>query len=279
MREAQPSRTAALVALWRALAHDGHTSIPHFDDATASAQLPPCFARVYAHLTRRPLTGRAGQQFAQAIDLMVLRTLRLDAVVTDAVARGVRQVVLLGAGLDGRAYRMASLRDAVVFEVDHAATQAYKIARAHQLKPSCARVAFVAVDFERDVALQRALSAAGHDASVPTVWIWEGVVMYLTPAAMHTTLRALAACSAPSSTLAVHYHTQLRSALASALLRAWSEPQIHALSAAQLASALASVGFAVESDDAAPQWAAQFGGSAPATFELARSTRIAVAVA
>src|SRR5207244_5763641 len=112
-------------------------------------------------------------------DLMALRTSAIDAAVRDALAAGATQLVILGAGYDGRAWRMSELAGVKVFEVDHPATQGDKRAHLAELPPATGVVTFVAVDFERE-SLGAALDRAGHDRSSPTCWIWEGVVMYLT---------------------------------------------------------------------------------------------------
>ncbi len=110
----------------------------------------------------------------------------------DALARmidaGVRQYVVLGAGLDTFAYRNPWAGRLRVFEVDHPATQAWKrtklAAAGIALPPD---LAFAPVDFER-VALRDGLAAAGFDADVPAFFSWLGVSMYLTAETIRTTL-------------------------------------------------------------------------------------------
>jgi methyltransferase (TIGR00027 family) len=106
-----------------------------------------------------------------------------------AVERGVRQVVVLGAGLDTIAYRGA-LGDRVrIFEVDHPATQDWKrqrLAAAAIAHPST--LTFAPVDFERET-LAEALSAAGFDPSQASFFSWLGVVPYLSETAAFGTLR------------------------------------------------------------------------------------------
>ncbi|AKU14834.1 class I SAM-dependent methyltransferase [Luteipulveratus mongoliensis] len=107
-------------------------------------------------------------------------------VVDRAVAAGTTQVVILGAGLDTTAYRpVAPPR---VFEVDHPSTQEWKQAQLAQvgLEPT-SDVAYVGVDFERESFLER-LIASGYDASLPAVYLWLGVVPYLTASAIAETL-------------------------------------------------------------------------------------------
>ncbi|WP_153348865.1 class I SAM-dependent methyltransferase [Nocardia aurantia] len=108
-----------------------------------------------------------------------------------AVAAGVRQAVILGAGLDTFAYRNPhpGLR---VFEVDHPATQAWK--REHLAASGIdlpERLTFVPVDFETDTLATR-LAAAGFSRTDPAVFVWLGVVFYLTPDAARATLEYIA---------------------------------------------------------------------------------------
>ncbi|MFD7841744.1 class I SAM-dependent methyltransferase [Nocardia sp. NPDC059764] len=116
--------------------------------------------------------------------------------VAEAVAAGVRQVVILGAGLDTFAYRNPhpSLR---VFEVDHPATQAWKRQRLTESGIDLPdRLTFVPVDFETD-SLATRLEAAGFVRTDPAVFVWLGVVFYLTPDAARTTLEYIAGQSEP----------------------------------------------------------------------------------
>ena len=121
------------------------------------------------------------------VDHVSLRTAAIDDSVSASVAAGCEQLVILGAGLDGRAWRLEALRDVEVFEVDHPATQAEKRRRVARLAPRAREVRFVAVDFERQRLADR-LAAAGHDATRATCWIWEGVTPYLVAPAIESTL-------------------------------------------------------------------------------------------
>jgi methyltransferase (TIGR00027 family) len=142
---------------------------------------------------------------------VALRTVAIDAEVRrfmDGADRSVsgrseRQLVILGAGADSRAHRLDALRGARVFEVDHPDTQAEKQQRASRL-PRLAQLTYVPVDFERDT-LDAALVNAGFDRAKPTFVIWEGVTMYLTPAAFLGTLRVLRGLLPQRSALAMTY--------------------------------------------------------------------------
>lgn len=106
-----------------------------------------------------------------------------------AVGRGVRQVVVLGAGLDTFALRNPHAdRGLRVWEVDHPATQSWKRDRLRDIGiRTPAGLTFAAVDFEVDDLAER-LAATGVDRDSPIVYLWLGVVPYLTAAAIASTL-------------------------------------------------------------------------------------------
>ena len=109
-----------------------------------------------------------------------------------AIEKGVRQILVLGAGLDTFAYRLEAIRDLRVFELDHPATQAEKrrrLTEARIAEPS--HLSYVAHDFE-DGSMKAALKAAGFDPDRRTFVIWLGVTPYLTREALFATLSELA---------------------------------------------------------------------------------------
>ena len=193
----------------------------------------------------------------------------------DAITAGATQLVILGAGYDGRAWRMAELAGVKVFEVDHPATQTDKRARVAELPAANGIVSFVSIDFERE-SLDSVLDRAGHDRSAPTCWIWEGVVMYLTRDAMRATLADVAERSAPGSTLIVNYHTAHRRLFARLVFRLIGEPQISAWTREEMAADLRSARFVVREDSGMTDWNQRF-AKAEAKVERGAYMRIAVA--
>jgi methyltransferase (TIGR00027 family) len=119
----------------------------------------------------------------------IVRTKVIDDAVTDAVSTA-SQWVLLGAGYDTRAYRLAALAGHRVFEVDHPATQAVKRAVIGRLGLAGGQVTYVPVDFEHDDLASR-LTAAGFDRAAPAGFVWEGVTNYLTSDAVDATLTVI----------------------------------------------------------------------------------------
>ena len=123
---------------------------------------------------------------------IAVRTRFAEDALAAAVARGVRQLVVLGAGLDTYAYRNSGPHRLRVFEVDHPATQAWKreqLAKAAIEVP--AALTFAPVDFERDT-LADGLAAAGFDPAQQTFFTWLGVTPYLTESAVFATLGFIA---------------------------------------------------------------------------------------
>jgi methyltransferase (TIGR00027 family) len=225
------SRTAVMVCQGRAAA-DGLIAPGRFADPTAWTLLRDD-ERV---AVRRVRDGDQPRAWRERVDfetvravagMMVPRTVAID----DAVrAHPTPQLVILGAGLDGRAWRMPELAGTAVFEVDQPATQRDKRDRAAAL-PGNAPV-FVPVDFGEEE-LGRALAVKGHHAAEPTTWIWEGVVPYLTEAEVTATIAEIAAGSAPGSRLIVNFQTPMTYArvgrlVARALMASTGRPSVWA---------------------------------------------------
>jgi methyltransferase (TIGR00027 family) len=214
----EASRTAILVCQGRALAH-GRLAVGRFEDATAEQLLrPPERAAVQRARADVPPRGWADRIEFETLnanaEVMVPRTVAID----DAVrGRSNPQLVILGAGLDGRAWRMPELGSVDVFEVDHPASQQDKRERSSALRPLARSMHFVPVDFNRD-ALGPALAAAGHQQGEATTWIWEGVVPYLSRAEVEETVNVIAERSAAGSRLVVNYQVPSVSAWLGRLL-------------------------------------------------------------
>jgi methyltransferase (TIGR00027 family) len=146
------------------------------------------------------------QLFAGHHAYVLARTRYLDDFLLDALDPEVRQVLILGAGFDSRAYRFADrLEGTRVFEVDHPATSAIKRKKVHTTFGGVpAHVTLVPVDFNRD-RLNDALARAGFRAGVRSVVLWEGTVPYLSAAAVDETLRFVASTCGAGSRLIFDY--------------------------------------------------------------------------
>ena len=202
--EPSASRTAAYMALFRALESRRSPRARLFDDpyaprflpgglrvAAAAARIPPVRAGICRYIDGRWPGARTSA---------VGRTGAIDALIEQAVRDGAGQVVFLGAGYDTRALRLPALEAVMVFELDQAPMIASKDAA---LEAPAGRVERVEIDFATDPVIET-LERAGYDRGAPVCFVWEGVTNYLTAEAVDATLRAVAA-TAPGSRLIFTY--------------------------------------------------------------------------
>ena len=169
-----------------------------FDDPYAAAFVA-AMPEAYADEAPRDETAKTiGARIALQV---VVRTKFYDDYLLAATADGVRQVVLLAAGLDCRAFRLAWPDDTSVFEVDLPEMLAFKEdVLAHTGENPAARRAAVAADLTAD--WPAALTWAGFDPSRPTAWLVEGLLVYLTADDAARLLTTVGELSAPGSRLA-----------------------------------------------------------------------------
>jgi methyltransferase (TIGR00027 family) len=137
-----------------------------------------------------------------AIDYQAVRTHYFDTYFAGAVAAGVRQVVILAAGLDSRAFRLEWPAGTTVYEIDQPQVVAYKTTTLESAgaAPTAERRT-VQVDLRDDWAT--ALTSAGFDPSQPTAWLAEGLLPYLPAEAQDRLFEILTGLSAPGSRVAV----------------------------------------------------------------------------
>jgi methyltransferase (TIGR00027 family) len=184
MQPGQPSRTALGAAVHRAV-HQVLERGRVFTDPLAVRILGPD-AEAAIRNAENDLSARRLRLF------IAVRSHFAEDALTAAVARGVRQLVVLGAGLDTYAYRSTFAESLRILEVDHPATQAWKRHRLAQAAiPVPGTLTFVPVDFERE-SLADGLAAAGFDPTRQTFFTWLGVVPYLTEQAALSTLAFIA---------------------------------------------------------------------------------------
>ena len=207
MRPDKPSQTALRVALARAiesrlpkkkrLCFDSHAK--YFLDAPSK--------RIYESWYLRKLYYFRSDRFMPGIiGSVMIRTQFLDDYLRKSVAKGIEQLVILGAGYDTRAYRLTELLDSVkVYEVDHPSTQERKISLLKQkLGTLPDHVTYVPIRFNSEDLIEN-LSAAGYRKKVKTVFIWEGVTYYLSLKAVDNTLQDVPKASANGSSIIFDY--------------------------------------------------------------------------
>src|SRR5208282_2875236 len=184
MQPEEPSRTALGAAAHRAV----HQVLEH-----GSIFPDPLAVRILgadAEAAVRDAENNPSRRFLRLF--IAVRTRFAEDALAAAVARGVRQLVVLGAGLDTYAYRNAFAESLHVFEVDHPATQAWKRQRLVDAAiPLPRTLTFAPIDFERET-LAGGLAAAGFDPAKQSFFTWLGVVPYLTEEAVWSTLAFIA---------------------------------------------------------------------------------------
>lgn len=261
-----------------------------FNDPYAFGLLPRSH-RTMVRLLRIPLLGPAllamrERQIPGIMGNLWCRTRFIDGAFREAVADGFEQFVMLGAGLDTRAYRLVGDADVVVFEVDHPATQTWKREAIGRLAPDHAsHVRFVPVDFDRDD-LRTAMTTAGFRAGTRTLFIWEGVTQYLADEAVDTTLRFVSDSARPGSRLVFTYvdravvdgsTTHPISAALRAELERHGEPWRFGIDPDRLTDFLDARGFDLVEDVGADDYRARYLEPVGRELDLFEGERVAVA--
>jgi methyltransferase (TIGR00027 family) len=188
MDEERPSMTAEGAAIMRAL-HQTLDDEPKILEDSISLSLVDAQSDIYK--ARVELLERLPQPTRLRLKAtFVMRSRYAEDCLAEAFGKGVRQYVLLGAGLDTFAYRQPSWASALrIFEVDHPGTQRGKRRRLVAASISVPdNVSFVPLDFEK-ISLATALSQARLDFGAATFFSMLGVSQYLTEAAFDQTLR------------------------------------------------------------------------------------------
>jgi methyltransferase (TIGR00027 family) len=187
MRMNMPSRTSQVVALTRA-----SLDRPHSQEGDPDAQRRLC----------KDMKFTAPDWVLPSIEA---RTRFVDDQVVRAISSGTRQIVICGAGYDDRAlrFRTSGVR---FFELDHPATQGDKARLLQSIGAGAQGVTLAETDFRRDDVGQ-VLHEAGHDARLPTLFICEGLLVYLDRRTCEALLAALARRAAAGSALVVSMAT------------------------------------------------------------------------
>jgi methyltransferase (TIGR00027 family) len=141
-------------------------------------------ARIGGQVKLYPRIPTAGDE--NIADMVAARTVHFDSVIARAIEH-VDQFVLMGAGYDTRAYGDLAASGVTVFEVDQANVQEHKRSMIAAAGIRCENVTFVSVDFSVDNLFSK-LAASGFDASRKTLFLWEGVSLYLSAEQVAATL-------------------------------------------------------------------------------------------
>ena len=207
MEKHQASRSAGIVAAHRAIESSKHAAERICYDPFASRFLPSGFTVIGKSEIPEETALNIFKNIVPGFhEFFLARTRYIDDCLQKCLSDGLEQLVILGAGFDSRAYRFEGLKNSIkVFEVDHPATQNAKKEKLYeifQMLPG--HVAYVPVDFH-ETNLQDSLSVSGYERHLKTLFIWEGVTMYVDPKAVDETLSFVSHNNGKGSSLIFDY--------------------------------------------------------------------------
>ncbi len=196
----------------------------------------------------------------QAISNVISRTRYAEDTLKKAFRQGVRQCVILGAGMDTFAFRHPEMmKELEVFEVDHPATQEFKLHRLAELEwEHPTKLHFIPVDFTKESLVTLLTRSSSYDPNVKSLFSWLGVVSYLSQEDIFATLRSIAVVASVGSIVVFNYadtntfipeklSPQMKEFLK--LLRKIGEPmKMSGFNPSRLAEDLKSLGFRLQED-------------------------------
>ena len=278
MKDNQASFTAMTVAYMRAY-HSKHATDKIFDDYLAYELIPTEKRALIEQdlIEQNRILGQqlknteyAALQSEQTITQELLRqaTSRLEGyfnsraryaedALKKAIKNGVKQYVILGAGMDTFAFRQPEMMEHLeMFEVDHPATQKFKLDRLAELGwKHPAKLHFISIDFTKESLTTALTSSSSYDPKVKTFFNWLGVTYFLTQEEVFTTFRSIREIAPANSTIVFDYldtdafipeksSPQMQKTLE--YLRKIGEPMITGFNPSTLAEELASLGFSLK---------------------------------
>lgn len=190
MTDTRASRSAQGVALIRAIETQRPAAERICTDPLARALIP---GGISYYLSKLAVDLGVFERMAPgAASFIAIRERYIDDLLIECLAQGCAQVVILGAGLDSRAFRIPGIERARVFEVDQAETQSLKRQRLRRvIDPIPPHISFISVDFNTQQLGQR-LAEGGYREQATTLFIWQGVTYFLTDQGVDSTLAFIA---------------------------------------------------------------------------------------
>jgi methyltransferase (TIGR00027 family) len=175
-------------------------------DPVASKLMGPFWSCLSGNgFIKRRLIQQLDREDTGVANWIVGRTRYIDDFLKMQIEEGIKQLVILGAGYDTRAYRIHKLEEVRIFELDHVASLKFKVARVRiALKSLPKNLVYVPIDFAAEK-LEAKLVQRIYDRSLKTLFIWEGVTMYLTAEAVNQTLAFIAGNAAKGSSVVFDY--------------------------------------------------------------------------
>jgi methyltransferase (TIGR00027 family) len=202
MKKKQSSTTAEGMAILRAIEAKRPESKRICYDPIARMLVPD----ISVFLSKLVIDSGLYERMAPgAVAFITARERYIDDFLKACLNEGLDQVVILGAGFDTRAYRTAGIEKTRVFEIDHPDTQAEKLKRLKKvINPLPGNVTYVPVDFNTQTLAERLLTS-GYNEQGKTLFIWQGVTVYLSTEGVDSTLVFIANHSGQGSAVIFDY--------------------------------------------------------------------------
>jgi methyltransferase (TIGR00027 family) len=202
MRKNQSSLTAAGIAIARAVESARPADERICYDPYARLFVPAWMYHLLGFFIK---SGYAELRGPGVTGFLMARERYIDDLLQKCLDEGLEQLVILGAGYDSRPYRFDLPGRVKVFEIDHPVTQADKLAKVRKIFGRIPEhVRYVSVDFNTQT-LSDCLLASGYDPGLISLFIWQGVTMYLTPAGIDSTLEFIVKNAAAGSVVVFDY--------------------------------------------------------------------------
>lgn len=213
MKTHKTSRTAQYMALFRALETKRNSNDKLFSDEYAihflEAKLRFASSMSKYAIIRKYISNTIQKKIPGALSSGIARTKYIDDLLKSTITNGVKQVIILGAGFDTRALRLAFLESIPVIEIDHPNTSKFKIAtyksRIGQLPEN---IEFYQIDFNKQ-SLEELAEQHNFDFTKPTTVIWEGVTNYLTEDAIKNTFEFIKKFTTNSYVIFTYVHKDI----------------------------------------------------------------------
>lgn len=202
MRKNQSSLTAAGIAIARALESEKPPGERVCYDPYARQFVPGWMYLLFGFFIK---SGYAERRGPGVNGFLLARERYIDDVLQNFLDEGLQQLVILGAGYDSRPYRFELPEGLKTFEVDHPVTQADKLKKAQSIFGKIPEhVTYVSADFNTQPLSERLLTS-GYDPDLISLFIWQGVTMYLKPEGIDATLAFVSKNSTPGSAIIFDY--------------------------------------------------------------------------
>lgn len=165
----------------------------------------PSYLRYLISGKNKGYPSRCPPGFEGLFDMVISRTFLIDAIIRGSIG-GVEQFVVLGAGFDTRCFGDLADLGLRFFELDRPETQRHKLRYLRKAGLDISKVKFIGVDFCTENWFIK-LQQAGYDRSKKTIFLWEGVTLYLSEDAIRKTMRDISGNSAPGSSVIADFYS------------------------------------------------------------------------